>query len=174
MKKIALLLITTVSLFAFTPKQNDNSSNTDDAAMADFKENSKIILAGFEAFTKNDTTTFKENMSDTAKINGAAYGGEAIVGKAVYTERLAGLHKIFTNIKANDIKLLPGVDEVTFRPNGEVRAYVRMTDDAIANGAKIEHKFYGVYQFNKDHKITNVDEYMDITGAINAATAPKK
>ena len=96
-----------------------------------------------------------------------------ICSKAVYAQRLAGLHKIFTNIKANDIKLLPGLDEVTFRPNGDVRAYVRMTDDAIANGAKIEHKFYGVYQFNKEHKIINVDEYMDITGAIQAATAPK-
>jgi len=174
MKKNTLFIIITISIFACTPKQNETTLNTDDAAMADFKENSKIILAGFEAFTKNDTTIAKKNMSDTAKINGAAYGGEAIVGKAVYAQRLAGLHKIFTNIKANDIKLLPGVDEVTFRPNGAVRAYVRMTDDAIANGAKIEHKFYGVYHFNKDHKITNVDEYMDITGAINAATATKK
>ncbi len=174
MKKIALFLIITLSLFACTQKQNETSSSADDAAMADFKENSKIILAGFEAFTKNDTTIAKDNMSDTAKINGAAYGGEAIVGKAVYAQRLAGLHKIFTNIKANDIKLLPGLDEVSFRPNGDVRAYVRMTDDAIANGAKIEHKFYGVYQFNKDHKITNVDEYMDITGAIKAATETKK
>jgi cellulase/cellobiase CelA1 len=174
MKKIALFLITTLSLFACTQKQNETTSSADDAAMADFKENSKIILAGFEAFTKNDTITFKDNMSDTAKINGAAYGGEAIVGKAAYTQRLTDLHKIFTNIKANDIKLLPGVDTLTFKPDGGVRAYVRMTDDAIANGAKIEHKFYGVYQFNKDHKITNVDEYMDITGAIKAATEPKK
>ena len=45
MKQITLLLITTVSLFACTPKQNETSSNADDAAMADFKENSKIILA---------------------------------------------------------------------------------------------------------------------------------
>jgi cellulase/cellobiase CelA1 len=174
MKKIILFIITSLSIFACTPKQNETTLNTDDAAMADFKENSKVILAGFEAFTKNDTIVANENMSDTVKINGAAYGGEAIVGKAVYAQRLANLHKIFTNIKANDIKLVPGLDEVTFRPNGDVMAYVRMTDDAIANGAKIEHKFYGVYQFNKDHKITNVDEYMDITGAINAATAPKK
>jgi hypothetical protein len=73
-----------------------------------------------------------------------------------------------------DLEKLPGVDEVTFRPNGDVRAYVRMTDDAIANGAKIEHKFYGVYQFNKEHKIIFADEYMDITGAVKAATEVKK
>jgi len=174
MKNSLLLLITTMILFACNPKQKETASSLDDAAMADFKENSKVIVAGFEAFTKNDTITAKDNMSDTAKIDGAAYGGEAIVGKAVYAQRLAGLHKIFTNIKANDIKLLPGVDEVTFRPNGDVRAYVRMTDDGIANGAKIEHKFYGVYQFNIEHKIIFADEYMDITGAVKAATEVKK
>jgi hypothetical protein len=174
MKNSLLLLITTMILFACNPKQKETASSLDDAAMADFKENSKVIVAGFEAFTKNDTITAKDNMSDTAKIDGAAYGGEAIVGKAVYAQRLAGLHKIFTNIKANDIKLLPGIDEVTFRPNGDVRAYVRMTDDGIANGAKIEHKFYGVYQFNKEHKIIFADEYMDITGAVKAATEVKK
>ena len=55
-----------------------------------------------------------------------------------------------------------------------MRAYVRWTDDAIANGAKIEHKFYGVYQFNKDHKIVDIDEYFDVNGLIKAATEPKK
>ena len=174
MKNSILLFITTITLFACNPKQNETTSSADEAAMADFKENSKIVLAGFEAFTKNDTVSFNSNMSDTAKIYGAAYGAEAVASKAVYLQRLVVLHQIFTNIKANDIKLLPGVDEVTFRPNGDVRAYVRMTDDAIANGAKIEHKFYGVYQFNKEHKIIFADEYMDITGAVKAATEVKK
>ncbi|MEI7669900.1 MAG: hypothetical protein WCJ33_07450 [Pseudomonadota bacterium] len=174
MKNLMLLLITTMTLFACNPKQNETASSSDEAAMADFKENSKVVLAGFEAFTKNDTVTLNDNVSDTAKIYGPAYGKEALASKAVHLQRLAGFHKIFTNIKANDIKLLPGVDEVTFRPNGDVRAYVRMTNDGIANGAKIEHKFYGVYQFNKEHKIIFADEYMDITGAVKAATEVKK
>ena len=59
MKKITLFIITTISLFACNLKENETTSITDDAAMDDFKENSKIILAGFEAFTKNDTTVAK-------------------------------------------------------------------------------------------------------------------
>jgi hypothetical protein len=114
------------------------------------------------------------NLSDTVKVHGPSYGEEAVVGREVLSQRLQGLHKLLSNIKANDIKLLPSMDEVTFKPDGGVRAYVRWTDDAIANGAKIEHKFYGVYQFNKDHKVVEIDEYMDITGIIKAATSPKK
>ena len=174
MKKIALLLITTVSLFACTPKQNDTSSNTDDAGMADFKENSKIVLDGFETFSKNDLKAFSVHESDTVKVHGPAYGEEAIASKTILLQRLEGFHKLLTNIKANDIILLPGVDELTFKPDGGVRAYVRWTGDAIANGAKMENKFYGVYQFNKDHKIVDIDEYMDVNGLIKAATELKK
>ena len=88
-------------------------------------------------------------------------------------QRLAGLHSIVNNIKANDIQLYPGVDSVTFKPSGDVRAYVRWTDDGI-NGAKIEHKYYGVFKFNKDHKMIDTDEFFDISGVIKAATEPKK
>ncbi|MEI6190623.1 MAG: hypothetical protein WCP61_09405 [Chitinophagia bacterium] len=174
MKKTISIALASVILFACNPKQNETASNTDEAAMADFKVNSKLVLDGFEAFVNNDSITFNNNFSDTGKIHGPGYGEEGIVSKKVLLQRLQGLHKLLTNIKANDIKLLPGVDEVTFKPDGGVRAYVRWTDDAIANGVKIEHKFYGVYQFNKDHKVVDADEYMDITGIIKAATAPKK
>ncbi|MCX6331814.1 MAG: hypothetical protein NTZ82_04175 [Bacteroidetes bacterium] len=174
MKKTISIAFASIILFACNPKQNETASNTDEAAMADFKVNSKLVLDGFEAFVNNDSVTFNNNFSDTGKIHGPAYGEEGIVSKKVLLQRLQGLHKLLTNIKANDIKLLPSADEVTFKPDGGVRAYVRWTDDAIANGVKIEHKFYGVYQFNKDHKVVDVDEYMDITGVIKAATAPKK
>ena len=93
MKQIALLLITTVSLFACTPKQNETSSNTDDAGMADFKENSKIILAGFENFSKNDLNAFSAQVSDSVKVHGPAYGEEAL---ARNIHKYKGF-KVFTN-----------------------------------------------------------------------------
>ncbi len=174
MKKLALCFLVSASLIACNSKQNETTSNTDDAAMADFKENSKIMADGFENFSKNDIATFSAFLSDTVKAHGPAYGEEAPANKTIHIQRLQGFHTILSNIKANDIKFLPSVDEVTFKPDGGVRVYARWTDDAIANGAKIEHKFYGVYQFNKDHKIVDIDEYMDVTGVIMAATAPKK
>lgn len=170
-KNIFLALIS-ITIFSCNSNQKGANSTTDEG-MADYNINSKLVLDGFEAFTKDDSITFNINFSDTVKVHGASYGQEAVVDKKTLLQRLQGMHKIMSNIKANDIKLLPGVDEVTFKPDGGVRAYVRWTDDAIANGVKIEHKFYGVYQFNKDHKVVDVDEYMDITGVIKAATEKK-
>ncbi len=42
MKKLVLCFLVSASMIACNSKQNETTSNTDDAAMADFKENSKI------------------------------------------------------------------------------------------------------------------------------------
>ena len=173
MKKTILVAMFATTLFACTNPQATTSTGSDDAMMAEFKENSKVTIAVFEAFANKDLQAWGSYVSDTLKAHGAGYGLEATIGKEELMQRLAGLHSIVNNIKANDIELYPGVDSVTFKPSGDVRAYVRWTDDGI-NGAKIEHKYYGVFKFNKDHKITETDEFMDITGVIKAATEPKK
>ena len=152
------------------------SSNGEKAAnevfTSDFKENSKVALELFHGFENKDMTAFEKNLADTAKIIGAKYG-DSILTKAQNIANLTALTKLFVVSKANDILLLPGVDTATLTPNGDVRAYVRWTDDAV-NGAKIEHKYYAVLMFNKDHKVTVIDEYFDVTGMLNASTAPKK
>ena len=166
-------MATAISLFACTNPEATTSTNSDEAMMADFKENSKVTTAVFEAFANKDLQTWASYISDTLKANGAGYGLEATIGKEELMKRLAGLHSIVNNIKANDIQLYPGLDSVTYKLNSDVRAYVRWTDDGI-NGAKIEHKYYGIFRFNKDHKIIETDEFMDISGVIKAATEPKK
>lgn len=173
MKKTILVMATAISLFACSNPQATTTANSDDAMMADFKENSKVTTAVFEAFANKDLQTWGSYVSDTLKAFGAGYGLEATIGKEELMKRLAGLHSIVNNIKANDIQLYPGLDSVTYKLNSDVRAYVRWTDDGI-NGAKIEHKYYGIFRFNKDHKIIETDEFMDISGVIKAATEPKK
>jgi len=173
MKKTILVMATAITLFACTNPQATTSTGSDDAMMAEFKENAKVTTAVFEAFANKDLQTWSSYVSDTLKAHGAGYGLEATIGKEELRKRLEGLHSIVNNIKANDIQLYPGLDSVTYKPTGDVRAYVRWTDDGI-NGAKIEHKYYGVFKFNKDHKMTETDEFMDITGVIKAATEPKK
>jgi hypothetical protein len=70
--------------------------------------------------------------------------------------------------------MLPGLDTASMKADGSVRTYVRWQSESIANGVKFNQKFYAVYKFNKDHKIIDADEYFDVTGLINAATAPKQ
>jgi hypothetical protein len=173
MKKTILVAMLATTLFACSNPQATTTANSDDANMATFKENAKVTTAVFEAFANKDLQTWGSYVSDTLKAHGAGYGSEATIGKEELMKRLAGLHSIVNNIKANDIQLYPGLDSVTYKPNGDVRAYVRWTDDGI-NGAKIEHKYYGVFKFNKDHKMIDTDEFMDITGVIKAATDPIK
>jgi len=175
MKKTLLAAIVATTLFACSaPAEKKAATNADEAVSADFKENSKVAKSIFEAFAKKDMNSWDSFNADSIKAHGHQYGNEAVVGKAELRKRLEGFHKLFNNIKPNDILLLPGIDTVTFKPNGNVRAYVRWTDDGALNGAKIEHKYYCVMQFNKDHKLIDVDEYFDVTGLVNAATAPKK
>lgn len=174
MKKL-IFGVMIVSLFACKAqeeKATNNDASKNEATLAEFKENSKVALELFHAFEKKDISVFERNLADTAKIIGAKYG-DSVLTKAQNNANLTALTKLFSVSKANDIMLLPGVDTVTLLPNSTVRAYVRWTDDAL-NGAKIEHKYYAVMEFNKDHKVTLIDEYFDVTGMLNASTAPKK
>jgi hypothetical protein len=170
MKKIILGLIV-VSLYACGSQEAKTTSN-DDAVLADFNENSKVALSLFHAFENKDMSVFEKNLADSAKIIGAKYG-DSVFTKAQNIAILSNLTKLFVVSKANDIMLYPACDSVTYKMNSDVRAYVRWTDDAV-NGAKIEHKYYVVFQFNKDHEVTLIDEYFDVTGMLNASTAPKK
>lgn len=170
MKKL-LFGLCVVSLFACATKEA-KTTNDESAVIEDFKENSKVALALFHAFENKDMKVFAENISDTAKIYGAKYGDSTFT-KDQNIANLSALTKLFSVSKANDIKLYPGVDSATFKIVPTVRAYVRWTDDAL-NGAKIEHKYYAVMEFNKDHKVVVIDEFFDVTGMLNAATSPKK
>lgn len=174
MKKLLFGMIL-VSVFACKTqevKTENNAAAQNDSAIADFKENAKVALELFHAFEKKDMSVFEKNLADSAKIIGAKYG-DSVFTKAQNIALLSNLTKLFVVSKANDILLLPGVDTITYVPTSSVRAYVRWTDDAV-NGAKIEHKYYSVLDFNKDHKVIKIDEYFDVTGMLNASTAPKK
>jgi hypothetical protein len=115
MKKIFMPFIMATALFACSaPAENKEAASADDAAMANFKENSKVATSIFEAFAKKDMNAWATFNSDSIKAHGPQYGNEAVVGKAELRKRLEGFHTLFNNIKPNDIMLLPGVDSVTF------------------------------------------------------------
>ena len=167
-------MATAITLFACTNPQATTSTNSDDAMMSEFKENAKVVDAGFKAFAKNDLTEFATYVADTIKFHGPGINDTAAIGKEAMLERLANFHKMLKNVNANVEVMLPGLDTASMKADGSVRAYVRWQSESIGNGVKFNQKFYGVYKFNKDHKIIDADEYFDVTGLINAATAPKQ
>ena len=174
MKKTILVMATAITLFACTNPQATTSSGSDDAMMAEFKENAKVVDAGFKAFAKNDLTEFATYIADTIKFHGPGINDTAAIGKEAMLERLANFHKIIKNFNPVVEVMLPGLDTASMKPDGSVRTYVRWQSESIANGVKFNQKFYAVYKFNKDHKIIDADEYFDVTGLVNAATASKQ
>lgn len=176
MKKLLVCILVSASMIACTSKET-KTTNDDDTNIATFKENSKIVEASMNAFTRNDLNEWDTYNADSLKWHVASYGQDAkdsSLNMAAVRSRLAGFHTIVKNIKPKFEQFVPGLDSVTFKPNGSVRAYIRMSAESISNGTKLEHKYYCVYTFNENHKIVDVDEYFDITGAVQAATAPKK
>ena len=167
-------MATAITLFACTNPQATTSTGSDDAMMAEFKENAKVVDAGFKAFAKNDLTEFATYIADTIQFHGPGINDTAAIGKEAMLERLANFHKMLKNVNANVEVMLPGLDTVSMKPDGSVRAYVKWQSESSSNGVKFNQKFYAVYKFNKDHKIIDADEYFDVTGLINAATAPKQ
>jgi hypothetical protein len=175
MKKIILCFLVSASLIACT--NQETTTNGDDVNIATFKENSKLVEASMNAFTKNDLTTWDTYFADSLKFHSADYGKDApdsALNLSATRLRLAGFHKLVKNLNAKFEQFVPDLDVVTYKPNGSVRAYITMSAESISNGTKMSHKMYQVYTFNKDHKIVDIDEYFDITGAVLVGTAPKK
>jgi hypothetical protein len=69
------------------------------------------------------------------------------------------------------VTLLPGVDEVTLKPDGSVRAYVIWSADFVNNAPKTDLKSYFSLKLNSDHKIYDHDEYFDVSGWFQVASA---
>ena len=176
MKKLLLCFLVSTSLIACT--NQETTTNGDDANIATFKENSKLVEASMNAFTKNDLKAWDTYFADSLRFHTASYGQDApdsALNLSASRLRLAGFHTIVKNINAKFEYLVPGIDPVTYKPNGlEVRMYGTMSGESISNGTKISHKIYQIYTFNKDHKIVDIDEYFDVTGAVLVATAAKK
>ena len=63
------------------------------------------------------------------------------------------------------------MDEVTLKPDGSVRAYVIWSADFVNNAPKSELKSYFSLKLDKDHKIYDHDEYFDVSGWFQVASA---
>ena len=174
MKKTILVAMFATTLFACSTPQATSTNNTEDVGMAEFKENRKVVEAGFKAFAKNDLEEFATYFADTSKFYGPGINDTVALTKTQLVERLTNFHKILKNIYPDIQLIVPGLDTATLKPDGGVRTYVKWQSESAVNGAKFNQKFYAVYKFNKDHKVIETDEFFDISGVIKAATEPKK
>ena len=167
MKKILIVLVMVASLAACTTKET--ITEVEDPNMVLFKENAKVVDAAFKAYSNKDLKEFATYQADSLKVHSAQFGGKDS-NKAEFLERSANFFKLINNINVK-VTLLPGVDEVTLKTDGSVRAYVIWSADFVNNAPKSELKSYFSLKLDKDHKIYDHDEYFDVSGWFQVASA---
>ena len=167
MKNILVSILVLASMIACTSKQT--TTEGEDPNMVLFRENSKVVEAAFKAYSKKDLKEFASYQADSLKVHNAQFGGKDS-NKAEFLERSVNFFKLINNINVK-VTLLPGVDEVTLKPDGSVRAYVIWSADFVNNAPKSELKSYFSLKLDKDHKIYDHDEYFDVSGWFQVASA---
>ena len=167
MKKLLIGILVSASMIACTSQETKTEG--EDPNMVLFRENAKVVDAAFNAYTKKDLKEFATYQADSLKVHSAQFGGKDS-NKAEFLERSANFFKLINNINVK-VTLLPGVDEVTLKPDGSVRAYVIWSADFVNNAPKTDLKSYFSLKLDKDHKIYDHDEYFDVSGWFQVASA---
>ena len=167
MKNILVSILVLASMIACTSKQT--TTEGEDPNMVLFRENAKVVEAAFKAFSNKDLKEFATYQADSIKVHGAQFGGKDI-NKAEMLERSAIFFKLINNVNVK-VTLLPGVDEVTLKPDGSVRAYVIWSADFVNKAPKTDLKSYFSFKLDKDHKVYDHDEYYDVSGWFQVASA---
>jgi hypothetical protein len=170
MKKLLLCFLVSASLIACTNPLEKNS--TEDANMATFRENSKIVKTLLDGFVTNEFDKTDSLISDTAKFDSPGLG-VGILNKTENLTALRALRALDTEVSYTELQFLPTVDTATLKPDGNVRVFAKWS--AVGqNGAIVNNKYFAVFEFNTDHKLIYVDAYQDMTGIMQALTAPSK
>ena len=167
MKKLLLSILVSTSLIACTTKETKTEG--EDPNMVLYRENAKVVDAAFKAYSKKDLKEFATYQADSLKVHSAQFGGKDM-NKAEFLERSVNIFKLINNINVK-VTLLPGVDEVTLKPDGSVRAYVIWSADYVNNAPESDLKSYFSLKLDKDHKVYDHDEYFDVSGWFQVASA---
>ena len=167
MKNKLVSILVLASMIACTSKQTTTEGEVPNMIL--FRENAKVVDAAFKAYSNKDLKEFATYQADSLKVHSAQFGGKDS-NKAEFLERSANFFKLINNINVK-VTLLPGVDEVTLKPDGSVRAYVIWSADFVNNAPKSELKSYFSLKLDKDHKIYDHDEYFDVSGWFQVASA---
>ncbi len=132
----------------------------------DYEANKKVAQQWVKAFETSNFDLWKEVVSEDLLDQAPMYG----MGQVNY-DVSAQVAEFYTNnyrnVKFHNDTWLPGIDTVTMKPDGSVRAYGTWTGESISTGRTFSLDSYHYFTF-KDGKIASSGEFFDATGMINA------
>ena len=132
----------------------------------DYQNNLKLAKKWVQAFETSNVELWKEVVSEELVDVAPMYG----MGMVDYETSLQVAEfyiQNYTDVKFNDPVWLPGIDTLTMKPDGSVRAYGRWSGKSLSTGREFSLMSYHNFDF-EDGKISSTGEYFDATGMVNA------
>jgi hypothetical protein len=175
MKKIFYATIITLVIAGCSQPNQKETAISNNGKGDDMKALYEANLAAYKnqiaAFEKEDLKAWSATIADNAVWHSPAYG-DTITTKAHWVETIKNIMDSNSNLHLTHAQFLPGVDTTTQQPDGSLRYYGTWHATTTA-GKEITLKFYGTYDFNKDHKVTSGNEFYDVGGVMNAVRQKK-
>lgn len=157
MKKLIVLFI----LATLVLSCQENKQTVENSKMSLFKKNTETTKAWLDAFMKNDSTTFFSDkfMSDDFIWSPPAVGMDSLP-KSEWEKAFRGFMTNFDNKKLTNPQYFAALDEDNL-PDGNVRVYGTWTSNFASNGKKSMLKWYAVFQYNEEGKMSHYMEWYD-------------
>lgn len=153
-------------------KSNDTSSSKSNDMKGLYEQNLSTLKASFNDFEKEDLASMSARSADSLVWNSPVYS-DTVHTKAHWMEGLKYYMDNWSNLHFSNAQFLPGVDSSTHEFDGSVRCYGRW-DGTHSSGVATQVKYYGTFDFNKDHKIISANEFFDVGGVMNAVKPGSK
>ena len=129
-----------------------------------YESNLAVAKKWVQAFEDQNIELWKEAVSEDLQDIAPMYG----MGMVDYETSLQVAEfyiQNYTDVKFNDPVWLPGIDTLTMKPDGSVRAYGRWSGKSLSTGREFSVMSYHNFDF-EDGKISSTGEYFDATGMV--------
>lgn len=160
MKKVLMMLTAAVLLVSCqekaTPPMAEEMVNP---AMEKFQMNVETTKAFLAAFSAHDSIAMESFVTDDFVWSAPSVGQDSL-SKEVYFDAMKGFMKTYTDIQFTDAQFFAGLDD-NQQPNGDVRVYGMWKSKFASSGKDSRLKYYGVYFFNDEGKITHQADWYD-------------
>lgn len=132
----------------------------------DYEANKALAQKWVETFETQNMALWDEVVSKEIKDTSPMYG----MGEVGYEEsRYIAQFYVdnYEDVKFNNPVWLPGIDSLSQKPDGSVRAYGTWTGKSKSTGRTFSLNSYHNFEF-KDGMIVSTGEYFDATGMVNS------
>lgn len=162
MKKVFIFIA--LAGIAFSCKQQQPAEEmvmevVADPNMEKFENNVETVKAAMAAFCAKDFDKMSSYQTDDFIWSPPSVGQDSLP-KAEYEKAMKGFMEAYNDITFTEAEYFAGLGEDQ-KPNGDVRVYGLWKSKHASSGKDSMLKYYGVFFFNDEGKITHTAEWYD-------------